>query len=61
MMVPQKFVGYTELPCGEFEGVKVVVEKLIKKGNLSQHVRNLRNLGVHDNILGLLKSETDDI
>lgn len=57
----EKFVANSNMLLGEYGGLEVAVEKLKRKGDLSKHEKNLRILGAHDNILGLLKAERNGI
>ncbi|GKA73167.1 putative ribonuclease H-like domain-containing protein, partial [Tanacetum coccineum] len=56
-----EFIGDSKMQFGEFQQLTVAVEKLKSKGDFWKHVSKLRNLGVHDNILGFLKAETNGI
>ena len=55
----EEFVGESKMVYGEFQGLRVDVQKLQRKGDLSKNLSNLRNLGVHENIMGFIKAETN--
>lgn len=57
----EKFAANSNMLSGEYGGLEVAVEKLQRKGNLSTHVKNLRILGAHDNILPFVKAERTGI